>query len=358
MEIARAGTSHRRSFLRNTWRSLVGAGVLHGLVGQASQGASLKPSTQRLTVALTHRACLGQLPLVLARELGFFQAEGLSVDFLELESEAAAFQAVTKGNAALASCAYPALISLQARGQPWRSLVVQTRSPMAVLGVSPRVSAEIKGPADLRGRRVGVLSSGAGGMVLEAYLRRAGLTSADVVRVPGEQATGLIQAFRTGRLEAIGLSDVGVASLEQLGEIRVLADTRSQRGTREVFGGLFPGQVVCAPLSGGGLGTGIAQRVVDALVHTLKWIHTAGPSDLIRSVPEGHLAPDWALYLAAFEKARDGFSVDGVMPPDAPQTAFVAQKALDAVLMNGARVDLERTYTNEFAVKAKIRFRA
>lgn len=331
--------------------------MLHGLVSQTSQGALLKPSPQRLTVALAHRACLSQLPLVLARELGFFQAEGLSVDFLELESEVAALQAVARGSAALASCAYPALISLQARGQQWRSLVVQTRSPMAVLGVSPRVSGEIKGPIDLRGRRVGVLSSGAGGMVLEAYLRRAGLTSADVVRVPGEHASVLIQAFRTGRLDAIGLNDVGVASLEQLGEIRVVADTRSQRGTREVFGGLFPGQVVCAPVNGVGMGAGMAQRVVDALVHTLKWIHTAGPSDLIRSVPEGHLAPDWALYLAAFEKARDGFSVDGMMPPDAPQTALMAQKALDTVL-SGVRVDLERTFTNEFALKAKIRFRA
>jgi len=44
------------------------------------------------------------------------------------------------------------------------------------------------------------------------------------------------------------------------------------------------------------------------MVHALKWLQTAGPSDLIKTVPENHFQGDRALYLAAFERAPDVWS--------------------------------------------------
>ena len=40
--------------------------------------------------------------------------------------------------------------------------------------------------------------------------------------------------------------------------------------------------------------------MVDAMVHALKWLQTAGPSDIIKTVPESYFLGDRALYLAAF----------------------------------------------------------
>jgi NitT/TauT family transport system substrate-binding protein len=78
---------------------------------------------------------------------------------------------------------------------------------------------------------------------------------------------------------------------------------------------------------------------------------------LIKTVPDHYFQGDRALYLASFMKVRGSLSPDGLMP------AHGAQAALQALLMlNPAlRVDrtgLLRSYTNEFARKAKDRFKA
>ena len=46
-------------------------------------------------------------------------------------------------------------------------------------------------------------------------------------------------------------------------------------------------------------------------------LQTAGPSDIVKTVPEGYLLGDRAVYLAAFDKVREAISTDGrrSLPP-------------------------------------------
>ena len=92
-------------------------------------------------------------------------------------------------------------------------------------------------------------------------------------------------------------------------------------------------------------------------MHALKWLQTAGPRDIVKTVPEAYLLGDRALYLASFEKLRESISPDGILTIEGARTALRALSAFDAGVA-AARIDLARTYTNAYARRAKERFRA
>jgi NitT/TauT family transport system substrate-binding protein len=162
----------------------------------------------------------------------------------------------------------------------------------------------------------------------------------------------LIDQYRLGHIDALSMVDPVITMLEQRGEIRVIADTRSLRGSRDVFGGDMPGEVLCSSFAFQRQQPTTCQTIVYAMVRALKWLQTAGPSDLIKAIPDSHFDGDRGVYLTAFEKLRDGFSTDGLMAANAALTALQTVTRIDREV-RPERVSLERTYTNEFAQKAK-----
>jgi NitT/TauT family transport system substrate-binding protein len=100
-----------------------------------------------------------------------------------------------------------------------------------------------------------------------------------------------------------------------------------------------------------------AQALTNAIVHGLKWLQTAGPSDIIKTVPESYLLGDRGLYLASFDKVRESIALDGVFPEEGGKTALRALASFDATL-KADKIDLAKTWTNQFAARAKARFKA
>ena len=98
-------------------------------------------------------------------------------------------------------------------------------------------------------------------------------------------------------------------------------------------------------------------RVEAGRRHGLKWLQTAGPSDIIKTVPEGYLLGDRALYLASFNKVREAIALDGIMSDEGPRTALKALTSFDPNI-KADRIELAKTYTNEFVRRAKDRFKA
>jgi len=145
--------------------------------------------------------------------------------------------------------------------------------------------------------------------------------------------------------------------LEQKGEVRIIQDTRTLKGTLDLFGGSMPSACLYAASDFVQKNPNTCQALANAMVHGLKWLQTAGPSDMINTVPESYLLGDRALYLAAFNKTRESISPDGMMPDDGPSIALAAFGQYDATLRL-ARLNASKTYTNEFARRAKQRFLA
>ena len=170
-------------------------------------------------------------------------------------------------------------------------------------------------------------------------------------------AAELLARYRAGELDVLSANDPLVTLLEQRGEIRVLADTRSVHGTQALLGGPVPGGALCAPAAWLSQQPDTAQALTHGAVRALKWLQTAGPADLIKALPEPVMGADRALYLAAFDKARGAFSPDGVLHPEAARAALTVHARLDPALQV-ADIALAATYTNQFSLKAKTRFRA
>ena len=314
-----------------------------------------KPS---VSIAVGGKSAFYYLPLTIAEQLGYFKAEGLEVEISDFSGGARALQAVVGGSADVCSGAFEHTISLQSKNQPFKAFVLQGRAPQVVVGVSTKTLAGYKGLQDLRGRKIGVSAPGSStNMVSNLLLSRAGVAATEVSYIGVGVSAGALSALRSGQIDAISNVDPVMTMLEQKGEVRVIADTRTIKGSEELFGGPMPAACLYAHADFLKKYPNTAQALTNAIVRSLKWLQTAGPSDIIKTVPETYQLGDRALYLAAFGKVREAISLDGVVPDEGPRTALRALASFDTSI-KADRIDLGQLYTNDFARRAKDRFKA
>ena len=175
----------------------------------APNGPTPPRGATRLAIAVDHRASFCYLPLTIAERLGYFAQEGLDVELREFPDALQSLQAVQGGVAHVLSGSYANTIALQARGHSFQSFVLQGRTPQVVVGVSLDTMGHYRSLADLRGRRVGVMSTSAASLrVASLVLSKAGLRSSDVQYVPLANPSAAVQAFRRGELDAISSNDL------------------------------------------------------------------------------------------------------------------------------------------------------
>jgi NitT/TauT family transport system substrate-binding protein len=151
--------------------------------------------------------------------------------------------------------------------------------------------------------------------------------------------------------------DPAMTMLEQKGEVKIISDARTLKGTQEMFGGPMPAGCLYAVSEFIQKHPNTCQAIANAMVRGLKWLQTAGPGDIIKTVPESYLLGDRALYLASFNKLRESLSLDGMMPDEGARTALRVMSRFDDSIKTD-RIDLAKTYTNDFARRAKERFKA
>lgn len=347
----------RREWCRMCGAALLGS-ALPGARAQTTPGAAARARSGAVVIAVDNRTSFCYLPLTIAERLDYFAAEGLDVQVREFADLEQSVQAVRAGAAHVYAGPYSSTIGLQMRGQSYRSIVLQGRTPQIVLGVSQKAMPHYKGLRDLRGKRVGITALGSGShRIARLVLAKAGIPASETHYVVLPNATAAMAACRAGQLDAICYTDPVITALEQGADLRIVADTRTVQGNAEVFGGPLPAGSLIAPEAFVNAQPRQSQALANAMVHALKWLQTAGPSDIIKTVPEPYFAGDRALYLAAFSRAREAWAPDGLMPDAGPGTAARMLAQFDE---SGAaqRLDLSRTFTNEFAQRAKTRFRA
>ena len=144
--------------------------------------------------------------------------------------------------------------------------------------------------------------------------------------------------------------------LEQKSEVRIVHDTRTLKGTQEVFGGPMPAGCLYASSDFVQKNPGTCQVLANAVVHSLKWLQTAGPSDMIKTVPESYLLGDRALYLAACNKVREAISPDGMFPDEGPAgKRLLSHPQVDRVILTGASetAALFASWRPELAINAE-----
>ena len=312
----------------------------------------------KLALAVGGKAAFYYLPLTISDQLGFFKAEGLDIEISDFAGGARALQAVVGGSADVCSGAYEHTINLQSKNQMFQAFVLQGRAPQIAFGVSVKNMPNYKTIADLRGKKIGVSAPGSStNMMANLVLSRGGVKSGEVSFIGVGTAAGALTALRSGQIDAISNTDPVMTMLEQKGDVKIISDTRTLKGTLEVFGGTMPAACLYAQVEFIQKNPNTCQAMTNAIVRGLKWMQTAGPGDIIKTVPEIYLLGDRALYLASFNKIRESISPDGIIPEDGPRTALRALASFDLAI-KPEKIDLAKTYTNEFSRRAKERFQA
>lgn len=338
-------------------RPFLAAAGLFGLLAGGPVWAQGAPERRRLTLALGGKTTLYYLPVTIAVQLGYFADEGLAVELQDHAGGGLAERAMLAGEADLVAGAYEHTIVLRRRGRSCRAFVQIGRAPQAVFGVGKRALPGFEGLHQLRGRRVGISAAdSATEWFARMVLARGQVAPQEVEFVHVGTSIAAAAALRDGRIDALANVDPVVNLLELSGELRVIADARSLRGAQELYDGPMPGGCLYAPQGFIVRYPRTVQALTNAVVRALKWLQTAGPSDIVRTVPEVYMSGDRAVYLAALEKVREAFSPDGVLPEQAVLTAHrVVERHVsgDAVVRAAAP---GATYTNDFVQRARQRY--
>jgi NitT/TauT family transport system substrate-binding protein len=287
------------------------------------------------------------LPLTLADRLGYFKDEGLVVRISDLRGGSEALAALLGGSVDMITGFYEHTIRAQAEGKRLVMVLLFDRYPGMVLMVGKHHFNDVHSIRDLIGKPVGVTAPGSSTDQLVKYIvRRNGFDPQSIPVVTAGTST-MLAALEQDRVWAGVTVDPLASKLERDGIARVLYDTRTEKGTLEVFGGTWP--------AGGFYTTEefilqnpeVVQSMVNAGVRTLRYLREHSPDEIAAAMPESFWAGDRAQYTESLRANLNMYSADGLMPPEGPPNVLKSLALVDSRIAT-ANIDLNKTYDNRF----------
>jgi NitT/TauT family transport system substrate-binding protein len=290
---------------------------------------------------------LTYLSTALAQELGYYDDEGLSVELNDFQGGQKSVELLMDGSTDVVCGYYDRTVEMAAKGQPLRAFVSMLRYPgLVAVGAAPGI-ARIE---DLKGRSVGVSSTGSvTQMFLNYLLVTHGLKPEDVNISSIGLSGNAIGAVTQGKVDAAIMTDPALATVRrQSPRLRILADTRTANGVRATFGvDSYPSVVLYSTTQWLTAHPDRAERLARALNRTTEWMRTH-PADQIRQrMPPQFRTENAETDLEGLTSMQAMLSKDGKLTPESAETV---RKVLSVSLsdVRTARIDLEKTYTNEF----------
>jgi len=310
------------------------------------------PEKPKLVIGVGGKPLLYYLPLTIAERLGYFKEAGLEVEINDFGGGAKSLQALVGGSVDVVAGAYEHTIRMQAKGQDIRAVIELGRFPGIVLVVKKDKADKVKTAADLKGMKVGVTAPGSSTNFFANYLMaKAGANPKDAAYIGVGAGLSAVAAMEKGEIEAMSNLDPVISKLEAEGLVTILADTRTEKGTREIFGGSNPAGVIYLKNAFIEKNPATTQAVVNAFYKALKWIEKATPEDITKAVPEAYWLGDKDLYTRAVKASLETYSRTGIIPAEGMRSAFDMLKQFDPELA-GAKVDLSATFVDRFVKKA------
>jgi NitT/TauT family transport system substrate-binding protein len=321
-----------KTTIMKTWLAIVGI-VLAVVTAAPPAGAQDKPELAKVRLAVGGKPALFYLPLTVVERLGYFRDAGLDVEISDFPGGARALQALIGGSADVVTGSFEHTIQMQAKSQPVVGVVQLGRFPGYVVGVLAARAATYREPKDLKGMKIGVTAPGSGThFMVQYFMVRNGLKTDDASYVGVGASASAVAAVRRGEIDAIVNVDPVIGLLVSQSLIKVVADTRTEAGTREIFGGPYPAAALYT-----------APSFVDKNPRTVQAFAAV--------MPEEYALGDKALYAQSIKDSLPMYSPDGRFSPEGAETAYKVLKDFDADVRS-ARIDVNAAYTNAFVDKA------
>jgi sulfonate transport system substrate-binding protein len=323
--------------------------------GSSSPPQPSKPERSSLKVGVGGQTQIVYLPLTLADELGYFKEEGISVEIDDLRGGSDALKAMLGGSVDLVAGFYEHTIRTQTQGRLIEMVTVFDVHPGLVLMVGKQHQDQVKSIKDLAGHPVGVTSPGSSTDEMVRYLLKKNNMAADEVPVVaiGSGSTA-IAAISSGQVWAGVTVEPAASQLEKAGSAKALYDTRTQQGTKQVFGGSWPAGGLYAPNDFVKQNPRTVQAMVRAGVRALKYMKSHSPADIANNLPSSFFANgDKAAFAETLTANMAMFSDTGLMPADGPNNVLETLKVADPKT-DWSTVTLKKTYDNSFVQKAGV----
>ncbi|WP_069805954.1 ABC transporter substrate-binding protein [Thermogemmatispora onikobensis] len=292
------------------------------------------------------------LPNMLTQRLGYFAQEGLAVTLIDEASGQSAEDEVLAGQVDAGSGSYNHTIELQAAGKQMECVVQLDIAPGEAEIVATREAGQIRSVNDLKGKNLGVTELGSGTQTLTTVLlHKVGIASNQVHFVPVGAGDTFIAALQQGKIDAGMTTEPTISRILASGLGKVLVDLRTPQTTQAALGGPYP--FICVFMRNDYVNAhkDVVQKLVNAYVKTLRWIHSHTAEQIADMMPADYYAGNKQLYVTALQNQLAIFSPDGLMPTGGPEFVLSTEQQSNSSVQ-GKQIDLSTTYTNEFASKA------
>src|SRR6267378_43979 len=176
--------------------------------------ATCQPTSVKIAVPVTPPNVV-HLPPYVAQELGYFKDENLTVELVRFEGGVGALRSMAAGGVNMAGTSTEPVISAIAQGVAVK--IVNTYSPN--ISQVFAVRENIKAPADLKGKKIGIQEPGGFADALSrAYLQKNGINASDVQFVTTTTAARVQQLVSGG-------TDTAILHVDQVLTVKKTAPT-------------------------------------------------------------------------------------------------------------------------------------
>jgi NitT/TauT family transport system substrate-binding protein len=293
-------------------------------------------------------ALYGYMPFFVCVGQNLFAKHGIEAEVAQFPGGARAMQAVLGGSSDVACGYYEHTIQMAAKGAKLTAFVLQAQNSGLVLGVRKALADQIRTPADLKGRKIGVSAPGSAThlFAMQAMVK-AGLKPNDAAAIGVGTTQTALSAFQRGDIDALSLFDPIIADLESRDEIVILADARDSAGSRAIFGGPYASGCLYADAAWLPKNEVAVRAAAAAIQEAVAFLKTAAPDQAIAALQAGMCAVGHDVCTSAFTRNKDAFQHDGRIQPDMAETVKRMLTSFDPAIA-AATIDLAATYTNRF----------
>jgi NitT/TauT family transport system substrate-binding protein len=318
----------------------------------ASGGGSSSAGTPTVTLMVGGIDKQIYLPYQLAQDLGFYKKYGVNVKLsTEVDGGVGAEDAMASGQVDMAGAWYIHTIDFQSKGQDVESIVQLSGAPgeREMCGTSSGVHSA----ADFKGKTLGVTDLGSGTDELTQFMAaQHGISRSQYHTLAVGAGSTAIAAIQRKTADCVMTTQPTVGALEAHHDAYPAIDLATTSGAKAALGGAWPAASVLAKTDWVNAHKDTVQRVVDALVATMHWIHTHSAAQIAAKMPSQYVQNSTitrAQYVNGLKTDKGQFLPDGVMPAGGPKVVYAMEKTIG---VDTSKVKLGNTFTNAFALKA------
>lgn len=264
---------------------MLGTFLLSGCSGKDTAAEGQKSVADIKISAITG---VSWAPLFIASSEGFFEKNGLNVEFLT-PGGPKGFQAMHAGECQFSMLSQEPLLIAQEKGI--RSTIIATMLKSRVYGIIAR--PDIKSIADLKGAAIYGSDPGSAPYTFTcSVLQEAGLDPTKDVTFMQMQDSAAVTALEKGEIKAAFINMFKRPELKDMA-VNVLVDATRQEDSLKYLGtNDFPAEMLCTTEDYAKKHPEVCQKVVNAIIEAQAWIQAHSDKEVAESISHNFAALD------------------------------------------------------------------